>query len=47
MYIDPGNADHLIVGTHGHGVYESTDRGERWKFAGLRGGIIKQIERFP
>jgi photosystem II stability/assembly factor-like uncharacterized protein len=47
IYVDPADGNHVVVGTHGTGVYESTDHGARWKFAGLRGAMVNQIELYP
>lgn len=46
IFVDPRNAQHLMVGSVGNGVYESHDRGATWKYAGLAGGQIKQIELY-
>lgn len=47
LFVDPTDGDHLMAGTNGKGIYESTDRGQSWKTAGLEGAHVKQISRFP
>jgi photosystem II stability/assembly factor-like uncharacterized protein len=47
ILVDPSDADHLIVGTDGNGVFDSQDRGKSWRHAGLDGGKIKQLSIFP
>ena len=36
LLVDPANANRILLGTH-VGVYESTDGGVTWRFAGLEG----------
>ena len=36
LFVDPGDPDRLLLGTH-VGVYESTNGGVAWRFAGLEG----------
>lgn len=36
LYVDPANPDRLLLGTH-VGIYESTNGGVAWRFAGLDG----------
>jgi len=47
LFVYPEDARHILVGTVGHGIYESTDRGATWHYAGLNGGQVKQIELYP
>jgi hypothetical protein len=37
----------VYAGTDGNGVYESSDGGMHWSFAGLRGGKIKHLFIYP
>jgi photosystem II stability/assembly factor-like uncharacterized protein len=43
LCVDPANADHLLIGTNGKGIYESLDQGKTWKPAGLEGMHLRQI----
>jgi len=45
--VDPLEAQHLLVGTDGQGVFESTDGGRTWNAVGLDGGKIKDIKIYP
>jgi photosystem II stability/assembly factor-like uncharacterized protein len=45
--VDPRNGNTIVVGTHGQGVYVSSDRGGTWRFDGLRGAIVQQLEFLP
>ena len=45
--VEPGDANHLIVGSVGKGVYESHDHGKTWKNVGLPGAQVKQLEFYP
>jgi photosystem II stability/assembly factor-like uncharacterized protein len=47
MLVDPLDANHLMVGTNGKGIYESYDKGKTWKQAGLEGAHVKQIVFYP
>ena len=47
VYIQPEDPRHLLVGTVARGVFESLDHGASWRPAGLEGGHVIQIERYP
>ena len=47
IFVHPRDPRHLMVGTVGLGIYESLDHGETWRYAGLRGAQVKQIELYP
>jgi len=47
IFVYPGDADHLLVGTVGSGIFESGDGGITWRTAGLPGMQVKQIEWYP
>ncbi len=47
IFVDPVDPSHLMAGTVGSGVYESLDRGRTWRWAGLSGAQVKQIELYP
>lgn len=47
MFIDPKNANHLLVGTNGKGIFESNDYANTWRQAGLPRAHVKQIEFYP
>lgn len=47
LLVDSANAAHLLVGTNGKGIYESTDSGTTWRPGGLEGAHVKQINIFP
>jgi photosystem II stability/assembly factor-like uncharacterized protein len=47
LFVNPAEANHLMVGTNGKGIYESTDQGKTWKQAGLDGAHVKQIVFYP
>lgn len=47
IFIDPDNPLHLLVGTSGQGIYESLDGGKNWRYAGLMGCHVKQIDLYP
>jgi photosystem II stability/assembly factor-like uncharacterized protein len=47
LFQQPGDAKHLMMGTSGQGVFESFDEGKTWKYAGLKGCHVKQIEFYP
>ena len=47
ILVDPADASHVMTGTVGSGVYESSDRGRTWHRAGLSGAQVKQIEFYP
>jgi hypothetical protein len=36
-----------MVGSVGKGLFESRDGGVHWKYAGLHGAQVKQIELYP
>jgi len=45
--VDPFDQRHLLLGTDGQGVVETTDGGQRWRAVGLDGGKIKDIKIYP
>ncbi len=47
LLVDPMDANHVMVGTNGKGIYESYDKGKTWKQAGLEGAHVKQIAFYP
>ena len=47
IYIEKNNPRHLMIGTTGQGIYESLDAGTTWRFAGLQGCQVRQIELYP
>lgn len=47
IMVDPGDRSHVMVGTVGSGIFESLDRGQTWRGAGLSGAQVKQIEFYP
>ena len=47
IFVYPSDGNHLLVGTSGLGVYESTDCGSTWRQAGLMGAQVKQLEMYP
>jgi photosystem II stability/assembly factor-like uncharacterized protein len=47
IFVDPANPAHLMVGSVGRGLFESRDGGATWKYAGLHGAQVKQIELYP
>ncbi|HTY59823.1 MAG TPA: hypothetical protein VMF59_13450 [Bacteroidota bacterium] len=47
LFVDPADPSHMLLGTVGEGIYESTDRGLTWRPAGLPGTQVKQIEMYP
>jgi len=44
LAVDPLEQEHLLMGTDGQGVLESTDGGVSWKSVGLDGAKIKDIK---
>jgi photosystem II stability/assembly factor-like uncharacterized protein len=44
LVVDPQSAKHLLLGTH-VGIYESTNGGHSWKFAGLEGDDAMNLVR--
>jgi photosystem II stability/assembly factor-like uncharacterized protein len=47
LFVDPANPAHLMVGSVAKGLFESLDGGAHWKYAGLNGAQVKQIEIYP
>ena len=47
LFVDPANPAHLMVGSVAKGLFESLDGGAHWKYAGLTGAQVKQIEIYP
>jgi photosystem II stability/assembly factor-like uncharacterized protein len=47
IFVDPDDPLHLLVGTSGQGIYESLDCGKNWRYAGLNGCHVKQIDLYP
>jgi photosystem II stability/assembly factor-like uncharacterized protein len=47
LCVDPRDADHLLAGTDGQGVYESFDRGATWRRGGMMGAKVKEIAFYP
>jgi len=46
IFIEKNNPLHLMIGTTGQGIYESLDAGTTWRFAGLQGCQVRQIELY-
>jgi photosystem II stability/assembly factor-like uncharacterized protein len=44
LSVDPADPQHILLGTH-VGIYESTDGGRTWKFAGLEGDDAMNFAR--
>ena len=47
LFVYPGDPDHVLAGTVGQGIMESLDRGATWRYAGMNGAQVKQIELYP
>jgi photosystem II stability/assembly factor-like uncharacterized protein len=47
LFVYPSDPAHVLVGTVGEGIFESTDRGATWRPAGLAGAQVKQMEIYP
>lgn len=43
----PDNPETIYVGTHGHGVLRSDDRGQTWQPAGMADQIVKSLAASP
>ena len=47
LAVDPFDSARLWLGTHGNGVYQSTDSGETWSPTGLTEGIVDDLLADP
>jgi photosystem II stability/assembly factor-like uncharacterized protein len=47
LFVYPADPAHILLGTVGQGILESTDRGNTWRGIGLDGAQVKQIEIYP
>jgi photosystem II stability/assembly factor-like uncharacterized protein len=47
IFVEKTDSRHVMIGTSGQGIYESYDAGKTWRFAGLQGCQVRQIELYP
>jgi photosystem II stability/assembly factor-like uncharacterized protein len=47
IFVHKNDPSHLMIGTSGQGIYESPDAGKTWRFDGLQGCQVRQIELYP